>query len=1149
MPSNWLYVESQFPNFNGDETTQEKLEQLQNYLYMLVEQMRYTTQNLDLTNVNQTALNNWETALTRPIYAQIEGEGERITQLAATADGIQVTVQGQQEDIQDLQKGVEDQIQVIQEVQVAVGEQGGMITDIQGTVTAQAQQMAQLELTAQGLSATVQEQETKLTEFEGTLTAQGENIGTLEGTIQSQSEKLADLSLTADGLTTTVAEQTQTITQITGTVTGQGERLEQLGENLSEFTDTITGSLDGLQAQLDGQIQTWFDREIPTPDNAPANTWESEEDKINHLGDLYYVVDNDTAGGQAYRWAKIDGTYKWVLIEDVEVAKALADAARAQDTADGKRRVFVTQPVPPYDVGDLWAQGDSGDLMRCNTARPMGIYLASDWGKASDYTNDDALHDFVDGTFAQTKEEVTRRLSQLEVKADSISATVSSQTTTITKLENTSLTGAVTEYYLSTSKTQLVGGSWSQTAPEWTEGKYMWSRTRTTRADGGTSYSSPTCIAGATGPKGEQGEKGETGAQGSQGPKGETGPQGAPGVKGEDGRGVASSAVHYQLHTSGTTAPTGIWQTSPQSMTEAKPYLWTRTTLTYTSGPDSVFYAVSRKGDKGEQGLKGDPGEQGIPGTAGTNGKTPYLHIAYANNSTGTSGFSTTNASGKLYIGQYVDYTSSDSTDPTKYAWTKIKGETGSTGPQGPKGEKGDSGDSGVGVQSVDVQYYLSTSSTSLTGGSWSTTAPAWVNGKYMWSKTVTTLTNGGVEESKPVCITGAKGATGAAGTGVSSITEEYYLSTSKTAQTGGSWTTTPPTWSSGKYIWTRNKIVYTNPASTKYTTPICDSSWEAVNEIEVGGRNLLSKKTIGLYKGGTTHPGELDNLSIDGYKISTTAKPLDIIGFISSNISGSEVVVTGFTDLAKINCYYQFRKEDNSTADIQKNLAVTVNNGKFKFDLSVPASASYVHIGLGQYPYVENYYIENVKLEIGNKATDWTPAPEDTQGEIDDLKDTTANQGQIIQSQESRLSDLEINTNAITATVQRVQSETQTSLDGVEQSLQELTEQVSLSLTSDQVNIAIENKLSEGVETVKTATGFTFDEEGLTVSKTGSEMSTKVTEDGMEVSQNNTPVLVADSQGVQATNLNANTYLIISGKARLEAYGTDRVACYWIGG
>lgn len=886
MPSNWLYVESQFPSFNGDETTEEKLSQMQNYLYMLVEQMRYTTQNLDLTNVNQTALNNWESALTRPIYAQIEGEGERITQLVTTAEGIQATVKGQQEEIQDLQKGVEDQIQVIQEVQTAVGEQGGMITDIQGTVTAQAQQMAQLELTAKGLSATVKEQETKLTEFEGTLTAQGEDIGTLEGTIQSQSEKLADLALTADGLTTTVAEQTKSITKLTGTVEGQGERLEQLGENLSQFSDTVTGSLEGLQAQIDGQIQTWFNREIPTPDNAPANQWESEEDKVNHLGDLYYVVDNESAGGQAYRWAKLDGTYQWVLIEDVEVAKALADAARAQDTADGKRRVFVTQPVPPYDVGDLWAQGDSGDLMRCNTARPMGIYLASDWGKASDYTNDDALHQFVDGTFAQTKEEVTKRISQLEVKADSISATVSSQATTITKLENTSLTGAVTEYYLSTSKTELAGGSWSETAPEWTEGKYMWSRTRTTRGDGGSSYSTPTCIAGATGamgPQGEPGEKGETGATGPKGDKGDTGAQG------------------------------------PQGAT-------------------------------GPQGPQGDQGE---------------------------------------------------------------KGDTGATGP---KGDKGDTGSAGVGVKSVDVQYYLSTSSTTLTGGSWSTTAPTWVNGKYMWSKTVTTLSNGGMEESKPVCITGAKGATGATGatgpkgdkgdigatgaagadgTTITSITEEYYLSTSKTEQVGGSWVTKPPTWSKGKYMWTRSKIVYANPTKTVYTTPLCDSSWEAVNDVE----------------------------------------------------------------------------ED-----------------------------------------------------------------------VD-------NQGQIIQTQESRLSDLEINTNAITATVQRVQTETKTSLDGVEQSLKELSEQVSLSLTSDQVNIAIEKKLTEGVETVKTSTGFTFDEEGLTVSKTGSEMSTQVTEDGVEVSRSGVSMLVANAQGVEAKNLNASTYLIVGGKARFERYGTDRIGCFWIGG
>ena len=133
-------------------------------------------------------------------------------------------------------------------------------------------------------------------------------------------------------------------------------------------------------------------------------------------------------------------------------------------------------------------------------------------------------------------------------------------------------------------------------------------------------------------------------------------------------------------------------------------------------------------------------------------------------------------------------------------------------------------------VKSVDVMYYLSTSQTSLTGGTWSTTAPAWVNGKYMWSKTVTTYTDNTVSESSPTCIAGAKGDTGLDGVGVSEIIEEYYLSTSNTSQTGGTWTTTVPTWSKGKFIWTRSKIIYTD-GQIDYTTPVCDSTWQAIDQ------------------------------------------------------------------------------------------------------------------------------------------------------------------------------------------------------------------------------------------------------------------------------------------------------------------------------
>lgn len=196
------------------------------------------------------------------------------------------------------------------------------------------------------------------------------------------------------------------------------------------------------------------------------------------------------------------------------------------------------------------------------------------------------------------------------------------------------------------------------------------------------------------------------------------------------------------------------------------------------------------------------------------------------------------------YIWRRTKVTKGDGT--TSYSPSQngvcITGNTGATGARGPQGDKGDTGATGAtgnGISKTEVYYYLSTSNTTQSGGSWSTTVPTWIDGRYYWQKIKTTYTNGSSSESTPVCITGGKGATGATGNtgatgkGVSSITTEFYLSNSKTTQSGGSWTTTMPTWTSGKYLWTRNKIVYTNPSSTAYTTPVCDSSWEAVNEVE----------------------------------------------------------------------------------------------------------------------------------------------------------------------------------------------------------------------------------------------------------------------------------------------------------------------------
>ena len=140
---------------------------------------------------------------------------------------------------------------------------------------------------------------------------------------------------------------------------------------------------------------------------------------------------------------------------------------------------------------------------------------------------------------------------------------------------------------------------------------------------------------------------------------------------------------------------------------------------------------------------------------------------------------------------------------------------------KGEDGQDGQDGKDGKGVQSVDVLYYLSSSSTSLSGGSWSTNSPTWVDGKYIWSKTKVVYTDGSSIETNPACITGGKGNTGDDGRGISSIVEEYYLSTSSNSLVGGSWSTTPPKWEDGKYLWTKTKVTYTN-GSTWESDPAC---------------------------------------------------------------------------------------------------------------------------------------------------------------------------------------------------------------------------------------------------------------------------------------------------------------------------------------
>lgn len=161
------------------------------------------------------------------------------------------------------------------------------------------------------------------------------------------------------------------------------------------ISNTYTTDINNLQSQIDGQIETFFYDYEPTLQNIPASGWTTNEERKKHEGDLFYWKSK----GYAYRFMQDGATWKWQLVQDTDITLALAAAEKAQDTADHKRRAFVVQPEPPYDIGDLWTQGETGDLMRCRVARASGSYDSSDWEKASKYTDDSSLNLFINGVF------------------------------------------------------------------------------------------------------------------------------------------------------------------------------------------------------------------------------------------------------------------------------------------------------------------------------------------------------------------------------------------------------------------------------------------------------------------------------------------------------------------------------------------------------------------------------------------------------------------------------------------------------------------------------------------------------------------------------------------------------------------------------
>lgn len=517
---------------------------------------------------------------------------------------------------------------------------------------------------------------------------QNSKIKSLNASINKSLDKVS-------ALTTEVKDSAKLIDSANAAAAKAYDASADNARNLTTAVTKIDSDIENLQKQVDGSIETWFYDHEPGNDVEPTKDWTTDADKNKHLGDLYYNTDT----GYCYRYQNQNGVYSWSRITDTDVTKALDAAKNAQDTADHKRTVFVDTPTVPYEIGDLWVQGSTGDILRCATAKTKDeTYAESDWVIASKYTDDSA--------------------------ANQVQSNLDETNTKVNKVEET-----------------------------------------------------------------------------------------ANDAKEAADKAVISTVVEYAQSDSSTTAPTSGWSTDAPAFTEGK-YIWMRQIVTYGSGETSTSTAVVITGNTGK-GIKGD---------------SAYIHIAYANSEDGKTDFSVDDPVGKSYIGQYSDDVEDDSTDPTKYKWTKIKGETGDQGPQGETGSRG----TGTLKITTAPTYYTTTVgsfkpyyrillSTVKTQASVDVVLVGDILQYSYYQYAVGYVDDTYVYTGNYTSIRGAQGATGSTGASVSAVKLQYALSTSSTTAPTSSWQDSVPDWETGKYIWQRS-VTTIKSASGTTTTQYSDA-------------------------------------------------------------------------------------------------------------------------------------------------------------------------------------------------------------------------------------------------------------------------------------------------------------------------------------
>ena len=547
-------------------------------------------------------------------------------------------------------------------------------------------------------------------------------------------------------------------------------------------------------------------------------------------------------------------------------------------------------------------------------------------------------------------------------------------------------------YASSTSGITKPTSGWSSTIPSVSAGNFLWTKTVWMYTDNTSETGYSVAKMGETGAKGDKGETGPRGPKGEQGIAGATGATGAQGPKGADGK---TSYIHIKY------SPVPIPKDS-QITDTPNAYIGVYTDYNPNDSNKASAYTWSK--------WQGEDGAQGVQGPKGTDGKTSYIHFAYANSADGKTNFSTTYFSGALYVGTLTDYNSADSTTYSAYTWSRLKGdkgdkgdkgETGERGPQGIQGLQGPKGDQGIqGPKGADgkTQYTHIAYADNETGGGFSQTdqTKAYI-GMYV-DFTATDSTD--VSKYKWSKWHGDKGATGAQGIqgpkGADGRTPYLHIAYANSADGRTDFSTS----NSGnkRYLGT-----YTDYTQADSTDPSKYKWVDMVGTVKVGGRNLAQKTSKDWSKPFTGFSGirntcpNLYKVITDGLVVGDTLKTRIVLKYTDIKpVSGktAEIWIQGAGNVTAWNSGAY-----PSGGGGRRSLS---GSGEAVFELTDKINADHLKNDYWSWAFRTDWIAsgslewKEAKVEAGTVFSKWSPALEDTQEQIDSKADQTLTQEQL---------------------------------------------------------------------------------------------------------------------------------------------------------